>query len=351
MFTLTDHPHRRYNPLTREWVLVSPHRTKRPWQGQVEQPAPEHRQTYDPHCYLCPGNERAGGVRNPHYTETFVFTNDFAALLPDTPPGELAHSNPKHASLLRAVSERGTSRVVCFSPRHDLTLAEIDHAGLRSVVDVWVEQYLEIGALPYIGHVQIFENRGAMMGASNPHPHGQIWATEHLPLNIQREQDAQAEYYAAHGRTLLADYLEVELEEQTRIVCMNDHFVALVPFWAFWPFETIVISRRPVSALPELEPAERDGLADILKRLTTRYDNLFQVSFPYSMGFHQRPTGGQEHPEWHLHAHFYPPLLRSATVRKFMVGFELLAEPQRDITPEQAAERLRSLSEKHYRAG
>jgi UDPglucose--hexose-1-phosphate uridylyltransferase len=346
MFNLSNHPHRRYNPLSREWVLVSPHRTQRPWQGQVEQTAPEQRPAYDPTCYLCPGNPRAGGERNPAYDGTFVFTNDYAALLLDTPDGAFERGD----GLIRAVSERGTGRVVCFSPRHDLTLAEMAPAELTQVVDVWVEQYQELGALPQIGYVQIFENRGAMMGASNPHPHGQIWATEHLPLTVAREQDAQAEYFAANGRTLLADYLALELQEGTRIVVSNEHFVALVPFWAVWPFETLVISRRPAGALPDLAADERAGLADILKQLTTRYDNLFQVSFPYSMGFHQRPTDGAAHPEWHLHAHFYPPLLRSATVRKFMVGFELLAEPQRDITAESAAERLREQPAEHYRS-
>lgn len=350
MFQVSDHPHRRYNPLLREWVLVSPHRTKRPWQGQVEQTAPEQRPRYDPQCYLCPGNNRAGGLINPAYESTFVFTNDFAALLLDTPGGEYeAPGIDGRPTLLQAVSERGTSRVICYSPRHDLTMAEMELAELRSVVDVWAEQYLDIGAMPQIGYVQIFENRGAMMGASNPHPHGQIWATEHLPVAVAREQDAQQEYYTQTGHTLLGDYLATELREGSRIVCENQQFVALVPYWAVWPFETLVISRRAVSAIPELDASERNGLADILKRLTTRYDNLFQVSFPYSMGFHQRPSDGADHPEWHLHAHFYPPLLRSATVRKFMVGFELLAEAQRDITPEQAAERLRGCSEVHYR--
>jgi UDPglucose--hexose-1-phosphate uridylyltransferase len=344
MFDLNNHPHRRYNPLSREWVLVSPHRTQRPWQGQVERTAPEQRLAHDPQCYLCPGNPRAGGLTNPAYTSTFVFTNDFAALLPDTPPGTFSPHE-----LIRAESARGTSRVVCFSPRHDLTMAEMDAVDLRAVVDTWVAQYEDLGAQPWISYVQIFENRGAMMGASNPHPHGQIWATSFLPQHVEHEQEAQRDYYAAHGRTLLADYLEQELAEGTRLVCENEHFVALVPFWAIWPFETLLISRRPVGALPELRADERDSLADILKRLTTRYDNLFEVSFPYSMGFHQRPTDGDAHPEWHLHAHFYPPLLRSATVRKFMVGFEMLGEPQRDITAEQAAGRLRALSERHYR--
>jgi UDPglucose--hexose-1-phosphate uridylyltransferase len=350
---LYGRPHRRYNALSGEWVLVSPHRTQRPWQGQVEQTAPEQRPAYDPTCYLCPGNQRAGSEHNPAYDRTFVFTNDYAALLLDTPDGAFERGN----GLIRAESERGTGRVVCFSPRHDLTLAEMAVDDLATVVDVWVEQYEDLGARPEIGYVQIFENRGAMMGASNPHPHGQIWATEHLPLNVAREQAAQAEYFAANGRTLLADYLALELEDPsagsgqggTRLVVSNEHFVALVPFWAVWPFETLVISRRPAGALPDLAADERAGLADILTQLTTRYDNLFQVSFPYSMGFHQRPTDGAAHPEWHLHAHFYPPLLRSATVRKFMVGFELLAEPQRDITAESAAERLRAQPAEHYR--
>ena len=345
MFNLSNHPHRRYNPLSREWVLVSPHRTQRPWQGQVEQTAPEQRPAYDPTCYLCPGNQRAGSERNPAYDGTFVFTNDYAALLLDTPDGDVR--TRRRADTRRERARHRPGGLLLAAPRPD---AGRDDAGRAApVVDVWVEQYQELGALPQIGYVQIFENRGAMMGASNPHPHGQIWATEHLPLNVAREQEAQAEYFAANGRTLLADYLALELEEGTRIVVSNEHFVALVPFWAVWPFETLVISRRPVGALPDLAADERAGLADILKQLTTRYDNLFQVSFPYSMGFHQRPTDGAAHPEWHLHAHFYPPLLRSATVRKFMVGFELLAEPQRDITAESAAERLREQPAEHYR--
>jgi UDPglucose--hexose-1-phosphate uridylyltransferase len=343
MFNLTTHPHRRYNALTREWVLVSPHRTQRPWQGQVEAQPREERLRYDPKCYLCPGNPRAGGVTNPQYTHTFVFTNDFSALLPNTPEGE-----QNVGGLLYACSERGICRVVCFSPRHDLTLAEMEREDIGTVVATWIEQYRDLEAQPFINHVQIFENRGEMMGASNPHPHGQIWATEHLPVQAEREHLAQHEYHAANGRTLLSDYLALEVQDGTRIVCENEHFVALVPFWAVWPFEIMVVSRRAVGALPDLTTEEQLGLADILKRVTTRYDNLFEVSFPYSMGFHQRPTDGQPHPEWHLHAHFYPPLLRSATVRKFMVGYEMLGEPQRDITPESAAERLRGLSETHY---
>jgi UDPglucose--hexose-1-phosphate uridylyltransferase len=340
-------PHRRYNPLTDEWILVSPQRTQRPWQGQVEDRPPETRPTYDPECYLCPGNRRVGGAQNPAYQTTFVYDNDFPALLPDAP--EVATSD----GLLVARSERGICRVICFSPRHDLTLAELAPAELRQVVDVWAQQTVDLGARPFINHVQVFENRGAMMGSSNPHPHGQVWANEALPEEATRELRAQTKYLAEHHSCLLCDYLKQELESGQRIVCANEHFVALVPFWAVWPFETMVLSRRHARSIPELSDAERDALADILKRVTTRYDNLFKVSFPYTMGFHQAPTddlSASAHPEWHLHAHFYPPLLRSATVRKFMVGYEMLANAQRDVTAEQAAERLRALSEIHYRA-
>ena len=343
MFNLSDHPHRRYNPLTDEWVVVSPHRTRRPWQGQVETPPPETRPAYDPMCYLCPGNPRAGGARNPEYSGTFVFDNDFAALMPDVPPGELTQGAGDAPPLLRAIAERGICRVVCYSPRHDLAMPQLSPTELRAVVDAWAEQYTDLGAHDFVRHVLIFENRGAMMGASNPHPHGQIWGTSFFPGVYEREHSAQERYFNAHGRTLLSDYLAIELKEAERLVCQNDHFVALVPFWAVWPFETMVIARRPVASLPELDSAERDGLAALLKELTTRYDALFQTAFPYSMGFHQAPTDGGEHPAWHLHAHFLPPLLRSATVRKFMVGFELMGEPQRDITPEQAAARLRDV--------
>ena len=343
MFDLNEHPHRRYNPLTREWVLVSPHRTKRPWQGQVERPPQEELPAYDPQCYLCPGNGRAGGKLNPQYTATFVFDNDYAALLPDTPAGRFEEDG-----LLLAEAEQGVCRVICFSPRHDLTVARMDAAAIRKVVDVWAEQYAEIGRLPFVNCVQIFENRGAMMGCSNPHPHCQLWSTSSLPNEISKEQAAQREYYQRRGVTLLGEYLERELALKERIVLANDHFVALVPFWALWPFETMLISRRQVAAMDELTEAERGALADAMKRLTTKYDNLFQVSFPYSMGFHQRPSDGGEHPEWRFHAHYYPPLLRSATVKKFMVGYELLAAPQRDITAEVAAARLREMSERHY---
>jgi UDPglucose--hexose-1-phosphate uridylyltransferase len=340
---LTEHPHRRYNPLTGEWVLVSPHRTKRPWQGQMEKPAVPVAAEYDPKCYLCPGNARAAGHHNPGYTDTFVFDNDFAALLPASSRESLEGS-----PLLRARGETGICRVVCFSPRHDLTLARLGQPALERVVNTWIEQTLELGARPDVNYVQLFENRGEMMGASNPHPHGQIWASANLPNEIIKEQHNQSAWFNDHGHTLLSDYLALEASSGERIVCENQHFVTLVPFWAVWPFETMVIPRRAIAALPEMQEEERAALADILLQTVTRYDNLFEVSFPYSMGFHQAPTDGVAHPEWHVHAHFYPPLLRSATVRKFMVGYELLCTPQRDITPEAAAQRLRDLPEIHY---
>ncbi|MBS1852352.1 MAG: UDP-glucose--hexose-1-phosphate uridylyltransferase [Acidobacteria bacterium] len=342
---LRSSPHRRFNPLTREWVLVSPHRAERPWQGQVETPEQESLPTYDPACYLCPGNARAGGHQNPSYTSTFVFENDFAALKPDVPE---AHFDLEGKGLLRAESEAGICRVVCFSPRHDLTLARMEVAQIRSVVDVWSEQSLELGKRPGIRHVQIFENRGAMMGCSNPHPHGQIWANATIPNEPRKELLAFGEYRQNHGGCLLCDYLALELKSRERLVCENQHFAALVPFWAVWPFEVLLLSKRHVAEMPALQEAERGALAEILKEITTRYDNLFKVSFPYSMGFHQQPADKAPHPEWHFHAHYYPPLLRSATIRKFMVGYEMLASPQRDITPEAAAERLRLLPEVHY---
>ncbi len=343
---LREYSHRRLNPLTGDWVLVSPHRTQRPWLGQVEKLPPEARVAYDPKCYLCPGNERAGGVRNPFYEHTFVFDNDFAALVP-LPAGV---GPPAEHELLRSQLAQGICRVVCFSPRHDLTLAEMSPEDIRLVVDTWAEQTLELGARPFINYVQIFENRGAMMGASNPHPHGQIWSTEHVPNEPAMEALRQDAYFAEHGSPMLLDYLQLELEAAERLVCANEHFVALVPFWAVWPFEILVLPRRAVATIPELRPDERAGVADLLKRLTTRYDNLFEVSFPYSMGWHQRPTDGGLYPGWVLHAHLYPPLLRSATVRKFMVGFEMLGEPQRDIPAELAAARLREVGEVHFGA-
>jgi UDPglucose--hexose-1-phosphate uridylyltransferase len=332
-------PHRRFNPLTGEWVLVSPQRTQRPWQGQVERPPERTLLRYDPTCYLCPGNRRAGSAQNPAYTSTFVFENDFAALRADTP----AHAFQDERGFITARSERGVCKVVCFSPRHDLTLGQMTPEDIGQVVDVWAQEYLSLGALPFIHHVQIFENRGEMMGCSNPHPHGQIWANETVPSEPLKEQKAFLAYRERNGSCLLCDYAAYEIAQRERMVAENDDFIACVPFWAIWPFELLVTSKRHFTDIAGLNSGGRAALADILRRVAQGYDHLFQVTFPYSMGFHQRPTDGEEHGEWHFHAHFYPPLLRSATVRKFMVGYEMLASPQRDITPESAAERLREV--------
>jgi len=333
-------PHRRRNALTGEWVLVSPHRTQRPWLGQIERRPAEGRPAYDPSCYLCPGNPRAGGERNPEYAGTFVFENDYAALRLRNAAGSSAEVRLDD-DLLVARAESGTCRVVCFSPRHDLALPDMAPRDIRRVIDVWCDQSEELGHRADINYVQIFENKGEVMGASNPHPHGQIWAQESIPLAPARETERFADHFARHRRTLLADYLRAELGHGERIVCANEEFIALVPFWAVWPFETLVISREPCAHLAALGDAARDGLADLLKCLTNLYDAVFDVSFPYSAGIHQAPTDGAAHPEWHLHMHFYPPLLRSATVRKFLVGYEMLGEPQRDLTAELAAARLR----------
>ncbi|MCL4246860.1 MAG: UDP-glucose--hexose-1-phosphate uridylyltransferase [Anaerolineae bacterium] len=341
-FDPTEHPHRRLNLLTGEYVLVSPHRNKRPWQGQVERAPQTERPAHDPNCYLCPGNTRAGNAQNPDYDGTFVFTNDFAALLPDTPR---FHSKP--GSVFQTEGVQGTSRVVCFSPRHDLTLGEMALADIRRVIDVWAEQVIELGQT--YDWVQVFENRGEMMGASNPHPHGQIWAGNFLPNEAAREDRNQSYYFDTYGDVLLHEYARQEAASGERTVVENEHWLVVVPYWAVWPFETLMLPRHHTLRLPELDDAQRDALADILKRLLTHYDNLFEVSFPYSMGWHGAPTMLGDYRHWHLHAHFYPPLLRSATVRKFMVGYEMLAEAQRDLTPEQAAERLRALSDTHFK--
>ncbi len=340
---LSEHPHRRLNLLTNEWVLVSPHRTQRPWQGQTERVAAPAGQHYDPDCYLCPGNARAGEARNPQYTSTFVFDNDFPALYPEVPVEEMDDHG-----LLVARSERGLCRVVCFSPDHSLTLSRMSVPDITGVVDTWADQYVKLGGEFWIQWVQIFENRGDMMGASNPHPHCQVWATENLPVEAMKEEVAQRSYLEKNEACLLCDYAALELRSEDRVVCRNEHFVAVTPFWAVWPFEILVLPLAHATGLDELSGEARAGLADILKRITTRYDNLFEAPFPYTMGLHQRPTDAAKHPHVHLHAHFYPPLLRSATIRKFMVGFEMLGNPQRDITPEAAATRLRGVSEVHY---
>ena len=339
-------PHRRFNPLTREWVLVSPHRTQRPWLGKVEQTASTEQPSYDPYCYLCPGNERAGGARNPQYTSTFTFDNDYAALLPNAEPIAI-----DERGLIVARSEKGVCRVLCFSARHDLTIGRMKSENIREVVDCWARETSSLGTLSWINYVQIFENRGALMGASNPHPHCQIWATESLPTEPSKELASFVQYRAEKRACLLCDYLRLEREFGERIVCENDSFTVLVPYWAVWPFETLVLSKRHIQDLVQLSDLERTHLAEILQRTVCRYDNLFKTSFPYSMGFHQQPTDSKPHEGWHLHAHYYPPLLRSATVQKFMVGFELLGTPQRDLTPESAADKLRSASESHYLDG
>ena len=338
---LTEDPHRRLNALTKEWILVSPHRATRPWQGEVASLPTAAEPRYDPSCYLCPGNARAGGIRNPVYTSTFVFDNDFAALKAQTARDRLDVEN---MGLLVAEGEPGICRVICFSPRHDLTLATMDVEMIRPVVKMWIEQFRELGDREEINHVQIFENRGAMMGASNPHPHCQIWATASIPEAPAKELASQQAYMKAHDRCLLCDYVKLEQDQRLRMVCQNDGFVVLVPFWAIWPFEVLVCSRRHLESLSQFSAQEVESFSAILKQVTSTYDHVFNVPFPYSMGFHQSPTDGRDHPECHFHAHFYPPLLRSATIRKFMVGFEMLGTPQRDITAEIAAERLRELA-------
>ena len=340
----SKHPHRRLNLLTGEWVQVSPHRTQRPWQGQEEDTLGEKKPEYDPSCYLCPGNERAGGKVNPKYNSTFSFVNDFSALLPDSSAESFNHNH-----LLIAKGERGLCKVICFSPKHNLTLPEMEVSQIRKVVDLWVKEYEEIGSLDYINYVQIFENKGAVMGCSNPHPHGQIWAQESIPEQPAKELIQFQTYYGEKGTTVLSDYLALELEKQERVVAENEHFAVVVPFWAFWPFETLVISKRPFARLTDMTEKEKEDFAEIIQKITIKYDNIFKVSFPYSAGLHPAPTDGKDYPEWHFHMHFYPPLLRSATIKKFMVGYEMLANPQRDITAEYSAGLLRELPEIHFK--
>ena len=339
----SDHPHRRYNPLTGEWILVSPHRTKRPWKGKVEAIAQTKRPSHDSTCQLCPGNVRTGGERNLDYQGTYVFPNDFPAIL-SSPAGETVEDG-----LFRSEPIHGTCRVICFSPRHDLTLPEMAVEDIERVIETWSSQMEELSR--HYRWVQIFENKGEIMGCSNPHPHGQIWAGNFLPTEPVKEDKAQREYADRKGKVLLLDYVQAEQKAEDRIIVKNEDWVALVPYWATWPYEILLLpSRRQIGHLSDLAPAEKKTLADILKRLLIRYDNLFETSFPYSMGWHGRPGGAGDFGHWQLHAHFYPPLLRSATIQKFMVGYELMAEAQRDLTPEEAARKLRELPETHYKA-
>ncbi|MDY0907675.1 UDP-glucose--hexose-1-phosphate uridylyltransferase [Pedobacter sp. CFBP9032] len=343
-FDLDSNPHRRLNILTGEWVLVSPHRTKRPWQGKVEDLPADNRPEYDPKCYLCPGNDRADGDVNPDYKESFVFKNDFSALLEDTPASSL-----NDEGLLVAKNERGICKVISFSPKHNLTLPELSINEITAVINLWQKEYNSLSENEWIKYIQIFENKGEIMGCSNPHPHGQIWSQSEVPMEIVKETERQKNYYAIHRESMLSAYLKLELKKNERVVFENEHFAVLVPFWAVWPYETIIISKRHVSSIKFFTIAEKQALAKAIKALTTKYDNLFETSFPYSAGMHQAPVNDGDHPEWHWHMHFYPPLLRSATVKKFMVGYEMLANPQRDITPEFAANRLKDLATEHYK--
>ena len=343
-FDQKKHPHRRYNPLLDEWILVSPQRANRPWQGQTEKKSEQKLPAYDENCYLCPGNIRVNGERNPDYKGVYVFDNDFGSLMKDDVEFPDAPSD-----FFSIKPERGINRVICFSENHSLTLPEMEIGSIKNVVDVWQAQYEELGKLDYINHVQIFENKGQMMGCSNPHPHGQIWAQSSIPSTVLKTQENLRKYFDKNGTSLLEDYIRKELEIDERIILENDDFAAVVPFWAVWPYETMIVSKRKIENILQFTGAEKRSLASVIKDLTTKYDNLFEMSFPYSAGIHQSPTDGKPHPEWHFHMHFYPPLLRNAEVKKFMVGYEMLAEPQRDITPEQSAAVLKSLPMVHYK--
>lgn len=343
MFDLKGHSHTRLNILTGDWILVSPHRMKRPWQGKVEDTSTDDRPAYDPKCYLCPGNKRVDGTNNPDYNEPYSFINDFSALLANTPSGGYDEEG-----LLTAKSESGICKVICFSPQHNLTLPQMSVEEIEKVIELWQKEFKELSSNPSIKYIQIFENKGEIMGCSNPHPHGQIWSSSSIPLELSKETIQQKNYFDKHQTSLLSAYIKLELKKKERIVSENDDFVALVPFWAVWPYETMIVSKRHIQDVTQFNVQEKRSFAIILNQLTAKYDNLFNISFPYSAGMHQAPVNDGLHPEWHWHLHFYPPLLRSATVKKFMVGYEMLANPQRDITPESAAEKLRSMSSIHY---
>jgi UDPglucose--hexose-1-phosphate uridylyltransferase len=344
MFDKKEHSHTRLNILTGDWVLVSPHRMKRPWQGKVEALPEDDRPAYDPTCYLCPGNKRSEGSQNPAYEDAYAFINDFSALLPDSQAG-----GDDINGLLISKSETGICKVICFSPDHRLTLPLMEEQAIVKLIQLWKKEFTALAQNEDIRYIQIFENKGDVMGCSNPHPHGQIWASSSLPLELSKETTQQKNYFEQYGKSLLSAYLELELQQKERLVVENEHFVALVPYWAVWPFEAMIISKRHIQTITQFTVEEETAFAAILKQLTAKYDNLFKVSFPYSAGIHQAPVNDGVHPEWHFHMHFYPPLLRSATVKKFMVGYEMLANPQRDITAEWAAERLRDLSIVHYK--
>jgi len=333
----TEEVHRRYNPLTGEWVLVSPHRTKRPWQGKQEAIPKKELPSYVDHCYLCPNNERAGGAKNPNYKGTFVFQNDFAAL--NDKSNEVVYEQ----GLLKAKTEKGLCKVICFSEQHNKTLPDLSVEEITNVIKVWSEEYTSIGKLNYINYIQIFENKGAIMGCSNPHPHGQIWAQSSLPNEVLKKDTQQRSYWQQHKKSILQKYLLQEVELNERIICSNEHFVALTPFWAVWPYEVMLAPLKHYENIAQLNNEEQLAFAEIIQQVTQKFDRLFKVSFPYSMGIHQAPTNNLDNSCWHFHLSFYPPLLRSATVKKFMVGYEMFGEAQRDISAEQAAQKLKEL--------
>ncbi|KGL58865.1 UDP-glucose--hexose-1-phosphate uridylyltransferase [Polaribacter sp. Hel1_85] len=332
---LQDYSHKRFNILTGEWVLVSPHRAKRPWQGQNEEVNNEKRPTHDPSCYLCAGNTRINGEVNPDYKDVFVFTNDFAALQNDSPTFNV------NDGLLKAQSETGICKVICFSPDHSKSLADMSVSEIQKVVFAWQKEYTELSENPKINYVQIFENKGSVMGCSNPHPHGQIWSQSSLPNEVAKKNMQQLNYFNKNNSSLLGDYLTQELEKQERIIFENDGFVVLVPFWAIWPFEAMIIPKRHLSNILDMTEEETLQYSEAIAVLTKAYDKIFNTSFPYSSGIHQAPTDGNENKHWHWHMSFYPPLLRSASVKKFMVGYEMFGTPQRDITAEQAVKMIK----------